>query len=74
MEHYHIFVTFGTDHTHTVLGKTVGYRHAAKIYCDNHSQGREIAFALFGPKFCTSYEADGANENITNGHVVLFHL
>ena len=57
-----IYVSFGSDHKHTVLGKEIGgLKTLAQIPCDNHSQGRALAFALFGEKFCTTHEKDAVD-------------
>ena len=76
MTQYHLYISFGSDHQHHVLGKTVGgSRQLAKIPCDNHSQGRAIAFALFGDKFCTSYEQVEVDQSsMVNDIVKMFEI
>ena len=59
-----IYITFGQAHKHTVNGVLFDRDTVASIECENHSDGRDIAFQLFGEKFCTSYE----NEIYTTLH------
>lgn len=57
-----LYVSFGSDHKHTALGQTVGgLDQVAEIPCDDHTMGRQIAFALFDDKFCTTYTEDEIN-------------
>ncbi len=49
------YVTFGSDHTHSVNGKTLDKDCVAVINCDDAEQGREMAFEFFGRKFCFEY-------------------
>jgi hypothetical protein len=51
-----IYITFGQSHKHTVNGILFDHNTIASIECKTHSDGRDIAFQLFGEKFCTSYE------------------
>ena len=48
------YVTFGQDHVHYVNGKTFDCDCVAVI---NHkdSNGRELAFEIFGLQFCMEY-------------------
>jgi hypothetical protein len=55
-----VFITFGQDHMHILKGIQKEYIHIDKdtiaaIPSETEREGREIAFKLFGPKFCTSY-------------------
>lgn len=49
------YVTFGTDHNHTVLGNDFNSFTVAEIDCDNAVMGRALAFAYFGAKFAFEY-------------------
>ena len=49
------YVTFGSNHTHSVIGKTLDNNCVAVIKSEGSSEGREMAFELFGPKFCMEY-------------------
>lgn len=51
-----IYITFGQAHAHRVNNQTFDKDSVAEIQCKDHAHGREIAFDLFGPKFCFSYE------------------
>jgi hypothetical protein len=51
-----IYITFGQCHRHTVNGIYFDHNTVASIECGTHSEGRDIAFSIFGEKFCTSYE------------------
>jgi len=50
-----IYITFGSGHKHTVDDVEYDSNCVASIECDNETEGREVAFKLFGPQFCTSY-------------------
>lgn len=50
-----VYITFGQVHAHRVNGKTFDKDCVALIEADDEMQGREIAFSLFGDKFCFSY-------------------
>ena len=52
------YVTFGHGHKHTLAGRQFGYGCVACYIALNATQGRDIAFALFGPKFCFEYHGD----------------
>lgn len=58
-----IFISFGCDHQHFFLGKSIGGNKLAEIPCDSHTQGRDIAFALFGDHFCASYTEEQVKSN-----------
>jgi hypothetical protein len=49
------YITFGHGHVHRVNDITFDVYSVAAIKCDSHIHGRQIAFELFGPHFCTSY-------------------
>jgi len=49
------YVTFGQDHTHRVNNETIDKDCVAVIKSEGPYEGREIAFELFGPKFCFEY-------------------
>ena len=50
-----VYVTFGFAHIHNVNGKVFNHNCVAEIDADDYFAGREKAFELFGPKFCTTY-------------------
>ena len=49
------YVTFGQEHIHKVNGKIFDKDCVAVIESPSAKRGREIAFELFGPKFCFEY-------------------
>lgn len=49
------YITFGQDHTHRVNGETLDLNCVAVINHTEEESGRDIAFELFGPKFCFEY-------------------
>lgn len=49
------YVTFGQTHTHSVNGKTLDKDTVAVLHAENHKEGRDRAFELFGSKFCFEY-------------------
>ena len=49
------YVTFGQSHVHSIRGYTIDKDCVAVIKCNSAEEGREIAFKLFGPKFCFEY-------------------
>jgi hypothetical protein len=49
------YVTFGQVHTHRINGKTLDCNCVAVINCNNPEHGRDMAFELFGRKFCMEY-------------------
>jgi len=50
-----MFITFGQEHRHNIHGSIFDKDCIAVIQCDNHNDGRIVAFECFGPKFCFSY-------------------
>lgn len=52
------YVTFGQAHTHVVNGKLLNRDCVARIPCTGATDGRRLAFAVFGPKFCFEYHED----------------
>ncbi len=50
-----MYVTFGQTHVHSINGKTFDKDCVAKIYCNDYSHGRELAFEFFDGKFCNTY-------------------
>ncbi len=52
------YVTFGSDHTHSVAGKTLDKDCVAVINSSNAEEGRKLAFDMFGSKFCFEYSED----------------
>jgi len=63
-----MFVTFGTAHHHKVenkrTGKTVVFDSncIGVIHADSYPKGRQIAFEIFGSKFCFVYFEEAFNE------------
>ena len=49
------YVTFGQVHRHEINGKVFDKDCVARIKCDGPVDGREKAFAAFGPAFCFEY-------------------
>lgn len=49
------FITFGQAHTHHVNGRTFDCNCVAVIHHTEPEEGREIAFEVFGRKFCFEY-------------------
>ena len=52
------YVTFGQAHVHRIAGVTFDADCVATYEADNYSQGRAIAFKLFGPVFCFDYHGE----------------
>ena len=50
-----MYLTFGQNHYHKVGGLVFDNYCVAIINCNNESEGRDIAFEMFGPKWCFSY-------------------
>ncbi len=57
------YVTFGSNHTHSVNGKTLDKDTVAVIESESPQAGRDKAFELFGPKFCMEYPEDHWDES-----------
>lgn len=51
-----IYVTFGQEHIHRFGPIVFDKDCVAAITCTDHSDGREIAFGMFGDKFAFSYD------------------
>lgn len=51
-------VTFGQKHTHRVNGVTFDKDSVAVIEAEDYGKAREIAFELFGPKFCMMHDEE----------------
>lgn len=51
-----IFITFGQTHVHSHNGFTLDKDCVGVIDCENHEQGRKLAFEWFGAKFATTYD------------------
>jgi hypothetical protein len=54
-------VTFGQDHAHSVNGMTFDKDCVAVINHTQPHEGRELAFEIFGNKFCFEYPEDKFN-------------
>lgn len=52
------YITFGQVHYHKIDNRIFDKDCVAVIEAENASIGREIAFKLFGNKFCFSYTED----------------
>jgi len=52
---YHLFITFGQTHAHSVNGVTFNKDLVAVIRCSDYAEGRKIAHELFDGVFATSY-------------------
>lgn len=57
------YVTFGQDHTHAISGKTLDKDSVAVIESKDEESGREMAFELFGNKWCMEYPEKFWNED-----------
>lgn len=55
------YVTFGSNHFHKIGDQIFDGNCVAAIECDSPPEGREKAFALFGPKFSFEYPEDRFN-------------
>lgn len=53
-----MYVTFGHDHNHTVLGKRFNANTVAVLDCDDRSMGRSLVHGYFGAKWCWEYIDD----------------
>lgn len=51
-------ITFGQAHVHHINDKIFDHNCVAGITANSHGEAREIAFAAFGPKFCTSHSLE----------------
>jgi len=49
------YITFGQDHTRTIDGKTIDKDCVVVLESNSQEEGRNLAFELFGPKFCFEY-------------------
>lgn len=56
-----VYVTFGQDHAHSVGGKTFDKNCVASIECKDYGHGRELAFEIFGDKWCFAYNEQNIN-------------
>lgn len=52
------YVTFGQSHVHSIDGRIFDKDCVGVINCKTPSEGRELAFSYFGPKFCFEYPED----------------
>jgi hypothetical protein len=52
------YVTFGQDHRHVIAGEVFDKDCVAVLVHpdDVNGHGRDLAFDLFGPKFCFEYD------------------
>lgn len=50
------YISFGQDHRHDINGVIFDKDCIAAIECETSSEGRDIAFKVFGPKFCFQYD------------------
>jgi len=56
MERNRYIITFGQGHTHRVNNTTFDGNSVGVIFAEDYAEAREIAFELFGDKFCTVYD------------------
>lgn len=62
------YISFGSDHAHRVDGFTYDRNVLMGIKAETEGDARVVAFALFGPKFCTSYDENRVTlKNYPNG-------
>ena len=52
------YITFGFDHSHVIGETTFDKDCVAMIENVTPAEGREVAFRLFGDKFCMEYPAE----------------
>jgi len=52
------YVTFGQGHFHNIMGQIFDPNTVAVIPCSDKTEGRALAFAIFGPEFCFEYHED----------------
>lgn len=52
-----LYITFGQVHRHEVNGQVFDKDSVCEIDCKDYEEGREKAFAAFGPKFAFDYDA-----------------
>jgi len=64
MEPVKTFITFGTDQSHTINGKSFDYATCACIIHPKGTDGRGFASALFGKEWCTDYTVDTIDQNL----------
>ena len=55
------YVTFGHNHTHHIDGKTYDKDCVAVIYANDEIEGRNLAFKIFGTKFCFEYPENSSD-------------
>lgn len=53
-----LYIAFGQIHAHRVNGTTFDKDTIARIKCEDYSEGRKIAFELFGNKFATDHSEE----------------
>jgi len=49
------YVTFGQAHTHSINGRTIDKDCIVVLETESAKAGRDLAFEIFGPKFCFEY-------------------
>ena len=57
-----IYVTFGQIHRHEINGTVFDKDTVAVIECLSDHHGREIAFGVFGERFCFTFPESGWDE------------
>lgn len=57
------YITFGQSHRHEINGKVFDKDCVAIIESDSASAGRDLAFEIFGRKFCFEYPEDRFDMN-----------
>lgn len=57
------FITFGQDHIHKVGGIIFDKDCVAIINHDDDVSGRDLAFKIFGTKFCFEYPEEYWNDD-----------
>jgi len=58
------YVTFGSDHKHTVNGKHIDHKCIAVIKCNDSEHGRRLAFEFFSTQFCLEYHEEDFTSNM----------
>jgi len=56
------YITFGQTHAHSIGGKTFDKDCVAVINCHSSIEGRNLAFEIFGGKFCMEYHENEFNQ------------
>lgn len=59
-----ILVTFGQNHVHRVNGRTFDCDCLARITARTYEEARDMAFEIFGPKFCFTHKEEDYQDSL----------